>query len=99
MKSIISKFVTILWLVYAAEETGLSLDLSETPKTGFVVSRPIMYSNVSSSRCFIFTPNLIQVISIHKIYMYVMLLTKSKVRKSGLFSPKSTSDNGQGMPQ
>ena len=28
-------------LVYIAEETGLSLAFSETPKTGFVTSRPI----------------------------------------------------------
>ena len=28
-------------LVYVAEETGLSVALSETPKTGFVASQPI----------------------------------------------------------
>ena len=42
---IISKFATtensIFLLVSVAEETGLSLILSETPKTGFVTLRPI----------------------------------------------------------
>ena len=41
-ESIISKLATgkilIFWLVSVAEETGLSLALSETPKTGFVAS-------------------------------------------------------------
>ena len=40
----ISKLSTgeISMLVSVAEEKGLSLTLSETPKTGFVVSRPIL---------------------------------------------------------
>ena len=44
LESIIPKFATseisIFWLVFVAEETGLSLALSETPKTAFVASRP-----------------------------------------------------------
>ena len=44
LESIISKLVSreisIFYLVAVAEETGLSLALSETPKTGFVASRP-----------------------------------------------------------
>ena len=36
-----SKFLTFL-LVSVAEETGLSHALSETPKTGFVTSQPIL---------------------------------------------------------
>ena len=31
--------ISIFWLVSVAEETGLSLALSETPKTGFVARR------------------------------------------------------------
>ena len=42
-ESIISKLtaseISIFWLISLAEETGLSLALSETPKTGFVASR------------------------------------------------------------
>ena len=38
--SVISKF----WLVPVAEETRLSLALSETPKTGFLATRPIYYN-------------------------------------------------------
>ena len=34
--------ISIFQLVSAAEETGLSLALSETPKTGFLASRPIL---------------------------------------------------------
>ena len=45
LKSIISKLATskiaIIYLASAAEETGLSLTLSGTPKTGFVALRPI----------------------------------------------------------
>ena len=44
LESIIYKLVTceisILWQVSEAEETGLSVDLSETPKVGFVASGP-----------------------------------------------------------
>ena len=44
-KSIISILATgeisIFWLVFVAEETGLNLALSETPKTGFLATRPI----------------------------------------------------------
>ena len=32
--------INIFWPVNVAEETGLSLVLSETPKTGFIVSWP-----------------------------------------------------------
>ena len=35
--------ISIFWLVSVAEETGLKLALSETPKTGFVATRPIYY--------------------------------------------------------
>ena len=45
LESIISGLATseisIFYLVSVAEETGLSLTLSETPKTGFVATRPI----------------------------------------------------------
>ena len=45
LESIISKLATseipIFKLVSVAEETGLSLTLSATPKTGFVASQPI----------------------------------------------------------
>ena len=45
IKSITSKLVTStfsnFYLVSVAEETGLNLTLSETPKTGFVALRPI----------------------------------------------------------
>ena len=45
LESIISKLakneISILLLVAVAEETGLSFVLSETPKTGFVATRPI----------------------------------------------------------
>ena len=45
-KSSISKLATLSEIsiflpVSVAEETGLSLTLSETPKTGFVSSRPV----------------------------------------------------------
>ena len=33
--------ISIFYLVSVAEETGLGLTLSETPKTGFIVTRPI----------------------------------------------------------
>ena len=33
--------ISIFWLVPVAEETGLKVSLSETPKTGFVATRPI----------------------------------------------------------
>ena len=34
--------ISIFYLVNVAEETGLKLTLSEIPKTGFVVSRPVL---------------------------------------------------------
>ena len=44
LESIISRLATseisIFWLVTVAEETGLKLALSDTPKTGFTASRP-----------------------------------------------------------
>ena len=44
LENIISKLATdeisFFLLVSVAEETGLSLDLSETPKTGFLATRP-----------------------------------------------------------
>ena len=47
LKSIISKLATsdisTFYLVSVTEETGLNLALSETPKTGFVASRPTSY--------------------------------------------------------
>ena len=33
--------ISILWLVSVAEEAGLNLTLSETPKTEFLATRPI----------------------------------------------------------
>ena len=45
LKSIISGLATseisLFYLVSVAEQTGLNLALSETPKTGFLTSRPI----------------------------------------------------------
>ena len=38
LESTISKLATSIISFFLAEETGLSLALSETPKTGFVVS-------------------------------------------------------------
>ena len=44
LESIISKLATsimsLFQLVSVAEETGLNLTLSETPKTGFLATRP-----------------------------------------------------------
>ena len=40
--------ISIFWLVPVAEETGFSLALSETPKTGIVARRPISCSVVLS---------------------------------------------------
>ena len=37
--------ISIFYLVSVAEETGLKLALSETPKKGFVASRPISTNN------------------------------------------------------
>ena len=45
VESIICKLgtgeISIFWLVPVAKETGLKLALSETPKTGFVATRPV----------------------------------------------------------
>ena len=50
LESIISRLATseisIFLLVSVTEETGLSLALSETPKTGFVASRPKFQSDL-----------------------------------------------------
>ena len=50
LESIISKLaigdISIFKLVFVAEQTGLSLAYSETPKTGFVVTRPISTLNI-----------------------------------------------------
>ena len=35
-----SSTISIFWLVSVAEEAGLNLTLSETPKTGFIATRP-----------------------------------------------------------
>ena len=47
LESIISRLATseisMSWLISVAEETGLNLALSETPKTGFVKLRPNYY--------------------------------------------------------
>ena len=47
LESVISKLAaskfSSFYLVSIAEEAGLSLTLSETPKTGFVTSRPMSY--------------------------------------------------------
>ena len=53
LESIISKLasreISIVWLVSVAEETSLSLALSETPKTGFLAIRPIYKSGKTCS--------------------------------------------------
>ena len=50
LESIICKLstgeISNFWLVSVAMETGLSLTLSDTPKTGFVASRPIFHSSL-----------------------------------------------------
>ena len=38
--------ISLFYLVSVAEETGLNLTLSETPKTGFVATRPMCVSSV-----------------------------------------------------
>ena len=49
LKSIISRLATseisLFYLVSVVEETGLSLALSETPKTSFLTARPVFKSN------------------------------------------------------
>ena len=45
-----SKF-SIFYIASVAEETGLSLSLSETPKTGFVATRPILYGPRREETC------------------------------------------------
>ena len=51
-KSMISKLdsseISLFWLVSVAGETGLSLTLSETPKTGFVATRLTLYLMVQN---------------------------------------------------
>ena len=51
LESTISKLakskISCLLLVSVAEEKSLSLALSETPKTGFLVTRPIWYQTFS----------------------------------------------------
>ena len=48
LESIISELgtskISIVWLVSVAEETGLNLILSETPKIGFGETRPIWHN-------------------------------------------------------
>ena len=43
-----SSEISIFYLVSIAEETGLSLTLSETPKIGFVAPWPILYVDLFS---------------------------------------------------
>ena len=57
LESIINKLaseeISIFKLVSVVEETGLKLTLSETPKIGFVATRPICPMNISVSKwCF-----------------------------------------------
>ena len=60
LKSIVSRIATskfsIFKLVSVAEETGLSLALSETPKTGFVASRPRYGDSVALSSLLAVSP-------------------------------------------
>ena len=50
LESIISKLATCefstFWLVFVAEQAGLNLALSETPKTGFLATRPYLDTRV-----------------------------------------------------
>ena len=39
--------ILIFWLVFVAEKTGLKFKLSETPKTGFLVTRLISLSTLN----------------------------------------------------
>ena len=56
LESIISKLaiseISIFHLVPVAEQSGLSLALSETPKTGFLTTRPIFASTYSIRQFF-----------------------------------------------
>ena len=53
LESIISRLtigeISVFWLVSVADETGLSVALSETPKTGFLTTRPITDCLLSSA--------------------------------------------------
>ena len=57
LESTISKLATktssIFKLVSVAEETGLSLAIMETPKTGFLTSRSICKNTIFVSNCFL----------------------------------------------
>ena len=45
--------ISLFLLVSVAEKTGLDLTLSETPKTGFLALRPIIFNKVSVEKnCF-----------------------------------------------
>ena len=46
--------ISIFYLVFVAEKTGLSLVLSETPKTGFVTSRAIFPMISMRSECTVY---------------------------------------------
>ena len=52
LESTIYKLATSEILVSLAEETGFSLTLSETPKTGFLATRPISIMFVQSIKLF-----------------------------------------------
>ena len=45
--------ISIFWLVSVAEETGLKLALSETPKTGFLAMWPNLYYLFTSLKRFV----------------------------------------------
>ena len=44
--------ISSLWLVFVAEEASLSLTWSETPKTGFLVTRLICNQLFSPAQCY-----------------------------------------------
>ena len=62
MKSRLAKSkISILKLVSAVEQVGLNLTLSETPKTGFLMSRPMTYTEYNGAQlCVKSTMTLIQ---------------------------------------
>ena len=54
--------ISIFYLVSVAEETGLSFVLSETPKTGFLVSGPHILSSALASVYIFLVKPILQII-------------------------------------
>ena len=72
LESTISKLtaskISIFYLVSVAEETVLKLALSETPKTGFLATRPIFYFQTSEmTQVFAKFPGIILMDNTHNV--------------------------------